>query len=273
MRADLHMHSTASDGSLTPEELIERIKEENIQLFSLTDHDTVANSDLMELLAKENKVSYMKGVEISSTYENEMVHILGYNIDTNNKELKKLIENNERLLIEKDENSIKLLIDKGFPINFQDYLEYEHNPKRGGWKSLNFLIDRGVCKDIDDFFTNIFNKKLKIAFPDFPNPRTVIKIIKNAGGVAVLAHPRYGKSKFSLNYLLESFKSMGIQGIECYHTNHSEDDIKKCVEFCENNNLIITGGSDYHGGLIEKRKLGKPEFFIQKEDLIKIINK
>lgn len=267
------MHSTASDGSLTPEELIERIKKENIKLFSLTDHDTVANSDVMEKLAIKNKISYMKGVEISSTYENEMVHILGYNIDTSNIELRKLIAENERLLNEKDEKSIQLLIKRGYPIDFDEYINYKHDPKRGGWKSLNYLIDKGICKDIDDFFANIFTKKLKINFPDFPNPRKVIKIIKDAGGVPVLAHPRYGKSKFSLNYMLDNFKSMGIQGIECYHTNHSEEEIKECIEFCRKNNLIITGGSDYHGDLIGKRRLGKPEFFINKEDLIKMINK
>lgn len=272
MRADLHMHSTASDGSLTPEELIERLKEEGIELFSLTDHDTTANSEIMERLAKKNNIKYIKGVEVSSTYEGEMFHILGYNIDVNNNELQEIINENERLLIEKDDNSIKLLVSQGFPVDFDEYLNYENDPRRGGWKSLNYLIDKGICKNIDEFFNNIFNEKRKLAFPTFADPQKVISAIKKAGGIAVLAHPRYGKSKFQLIDILNRFKNMGVDGIECSHTNHSEDEIKECIKFCNDNDLLITGGSDYHGGLIEKRKLGKPEFFINSKGIELLLN-
>ena len=172
-----------------------------------------------------------------------------------------LIENNDRLLQEKDDNSIKQLIDAGYDIDFEDYLSYEHDPSKGGWKTLNFLIDRGICKNIDEFFNKIFVGERALKYPDFPHPKEVIETIKKANGIVVLAHPKYGKSQFKLDEMLELFKNWGVDGIECYHPHHDEDTIKYLVDYCTKNNLIITGGSDYHGGLISKRSLGTPEFY------------
>lgn len=269
VRTDLHMHTIASDGTLSPKELLEEIKEKGIGMFSITDHDSIGSLEEMELLVKNEDVKFIKGVEISSLLEGEQFHILAYNFDPKNERLLSLIENNDILLREKDDNSIKQLIESGYDIDFEEYLKYEHNPVRGGWKTLNFLIDRGICKNIDEFFNEVFVGERSLKYPLFPHPKKVIEIIKEASGISVLAHPRYGKSKFDLDYILESFKLWGIEGIECYHPNHDEKNIEYLVNYSLKNNLIITGGSDYHGGLISRRALGKPKFYTR----IDLLNK
>lgn len=263
VRADLHMHTRASDGTLMPKELLKELVEKEIKLFSVTDHDSIGSLDEMKELTKDMDIKFIPGVEVSSIINGEQFHILAYNFDESNKKLVSLIENNDKLLQKKDDDSIKQLIKAGYDINFKEYLEYEHDPSKGGWKTLNFLIDSGICKNIDEFFNKIFVGERALKYPDFPHPKEVIKIIKDAGGFVVLAHPKYGKSQFELNEMLELFKDWGVQGIECYHPHHDEETIKYLVDYCTKNNLIITGGSDYHGGLISKRSLGNPKFYTE----------
>lgn len=261
VRTDLHIHTRASDGTLTPEELIKEIKEKNIELFSVTDHDSIGSIEEVRRLAQENNIKFIHGVEISSLLEGEQFHILAYNFDMKNQEFKNLIENNEKLLMKKDDDSIKMLIDHGFDLNYNEYLKYEHNPARGGWKTLNFLKDKGICNGVEEFFGKIFTGDRALKYPKFPHPKKVIEIIKNAQGIAVLAHPKYGKSKFKLEDILNWFTEWGIDGIECSHPNHDNETMELLMKYCNNNNLLITGGSDYHGGLISKRSLGNPEFY------------
>jgi len=180
VRADLHMHTRASDGTLTPKELLKEIVEKDIKLFSVTDHDSIGSLEEMQDLTEGMDIKFIPGVEVSSIINGEQFHILAYNFDKNNKELMSLIENNDRLLQEKDDNSIKQLIDAGYDIDFEDYLAYEHDPSKGGWKTLNFLIDRGICKNIDEFFNKIFVGERALKYPDFPHPKEVIETYKKS---------------------------------------------------------------------------------------------
>ncbi|SHK53686.1 hypothetical protein SAMN02745163_03996 [Clostridium cavendishii DSM 21758] len=269
LRADLHMHTRASDGTLTPKELIKQIIENNIDIFAVTDHDTIGSIEETRKLAKEHGKIFIPGVEISSLLDGEVFHILAYNFDENHKEFIDLIKNNEHLLEKKDDDSIKMLIEHGFDLDFEEYLQYEHNPMNGGWKTLNFLKEKGLCSNVNEFFTKIFVRERALEYPDFPHPKEVIEMIIKAGGVPILAHPRYGKSKFTLEETLENFKNWGVKGIECLHPHHNKDVINKLKEYCIQNNLIITGGSDYHGGLITERSLGYPEFYSRGDIFLK----
>ena len=265
IRADLHMHTRESDGTYKIEEIIKEIKQEGIEFFSITNHDTTKGIEEAQRLAKDNCLSFVPGVEISTLYEKEMFHILGYKYDLKNKEFLNFLDNNIKLLQKKDDDSINMLIEHGYDIDFQEYKNYKHDSSRGGWKTLNFLIDNGFCKDINEFFTKVFINERKLVYPEFPHPKKAIEDIKKAGGIAILAHPKYGKSKFTLKETLSMFKKWGIDGIECSHPHHSREIIEECMKYCKENNLIITGGSDFHGGLLSTRKLGKPEFYMDLE--------
>lgn len=259
MRSDLHIHTTASDGTWEPARLIAEVKRQGIEVFAVTDHDTVANLTLTARLAGEAGLRFVPGVEISTTYEGRLFHILGYGIDPDNPSLRQLLSHNTRLMTKKDDDSIKMLIEEGAALDFESYLAYDNDYTRGGWKALNFLIDSGLCNDAADFFTRLF-KGLHHVFPVFPPPREVTEIIKQAGGIAVLAHPAGSFSrKMNLESVLASFCREGIEGVEVFHPDHDQEKTVFCRDWSLQKGLYITGGSDCHGDFIESRRLGTPE--------------
>ena len=273
-RVDLHMHTNASDGTLNPEELIRDIVQNHIELISITDHDEIENVEKMKQLTKENNVSFIPRIEISSTFNGKLYHILAYGTDNTNKQLLELIDNNKKMLENRNNESIRYLIDKGYEIDIEQYENYNYDRKRGGWKTLNFLIDKGFCRDVGDYFNRLFYKEKTILFPVFSSSDEVIKVIKSAGGIPILAHPYYEKNEddVPVDERLSIFLDMGIEGVECFHPNHSKNIMKECNDWCRGKGVIITAGSDFHGGLIETRRLGTPEARIKDIYLGKLEN-
>lgn len=258
-KIDLHIHSTASDGTWMPKYIVEKAKLSNVQLISLTDHDDIANVDECEKICKDNDVNFISGVEISSTHKGESIHILGYGVDTKSNEFNKFITENRIKLENEDSKSIRALISKGYNLSYEEYEKYEHVPERGGWKALNYLIDCGLCKDVGDFFENLLKREGISGSPEFPQVEETVKVIKAAGGVPVMAHPYYSKSDIPVNERLSEFMELGIEGVECFHPNQSREISEECAEWCRKNNMIITCGSDCHGDFIKTRCIGKPE--------------
>ncbi|GAA0178641.1 PHP domain-containing protein [Clostridium sediminicola] len=256
LKVDLHIHSAASDGTWSPEKIVNEIKKAKVELFSLTDHDSIGNVEKMKKLIFSEQLNFIPGIEISSTHNENLYHILAYGTDNSNEKLRKVLNRNTILLEEKDDNAIKNLIKDGYDINFDEYVNYKHISERGGWKALNFLIDKGYCKDVSDYFTRLFAGKKDMQFPIFEETEKVINVIKNAGGVAILAHPYYVEIDTPVEKRLGTLKDIGIEGVECYHPNHSKEKIVSCVEWCRKNDMIITAGSDCHGDFIKKRKIG-----------------
>lgn len=263
MKVDLHIHTTASDGSWTPEQLISEVRQAGIRLFSVTDHDTVKNVPTAAKLAAAAGIFFLSGVEVCSTVRGQCFHILGYGIDPANRILLSLLEHNTQLMEETDENSIRKLIEDGLPLNYEEYRAYEHNPARGGWKSLSFLIDKGLCQDVGGFFRNLFTAERGISFPAFPPPADVIGAIKAAGGVAVLAHPGSGFHGMALEATLDYFAREAIQGVECFHPSHDQVITNRACAWCDRYGLLITGGSDCHGDFVPERRLGFPELTLE----------
>lgn len=263
MRADLHIHTTASDGCWTPERLLEESKKVGLEFLAVTDHDSVDNLALTAQLAKEEGLHFLPGVEISCTLEGELFHILGLGVDYRHAGLAELLASNRELMAQKDDESIKTLISRGYPLDYAHYQNYEYDPARGGWKALNFLIDQGICTGPGDFFSKLFAQE-PVPFPVFPHPEKVMKVIKEAGGVAILAHPGgnlggdLNKPNHQLAETLSHFLEIGIEGLECYHPSHTPAVIEACLNFCRKNRLLISGGSDCHGEIIPSRKLGQP---------------
>lgn len=271
MRVDLHIHTTASDGTWTPEELIEKVKALNIKLFSVTDHDTVKNVAETQQLAQKNGLKFIPGVEVSSTLNGRYFHILGYGVDIKCSKLLNLLKYNTTLMEKTDEDSIQKLIDTGITLDIDDYKAYQHNPSRGGWKSLSYLIDKGICKNIEEFFSNLFIKEKGIEFPVFPQPQEVIDIIRTANGIPVLAHPGSQFHGTTLEETLDFFKGVYIEGIECFHPSHSHETIANALKWCKRHDMIITGGSDCHGNFVPERKLGIPYITLRDLSLKNII--
>lgn len=262
-KVDLHIHSNASDGTFDPTELVDEAIEKRIKLISLTDHDEIKNIEEMKSITKNKGIAFLPGIEISSTFQGKLYHILAYGTDNNNEELIELIDYNKHLLNKRNDDSIMYLIEKGYNIDLSEYEKYEYDRKKGGWKLLNFLIEKGFCRDVGDYFGRLFYKQKTILFPVFPSIKDVVKIIKDAGGIPVLAHPYYEKDDTKVEDKLSVFIEIGIEGVECLHPNHSKEITNECLSWCKKNGDIITAGSDFHGGFIETRKMGTPEVRIK----------
>lgn len=268
MRLDLHIHTEASDGTWTPQELIGHIIAEGIGVFSLTDHDTTENCQKTAQLAKDYKshspLHYFPGVEINATLNKHNLHILGYGIDIVNKDLQALLEQNRILNEQKDRERILYLIDRGIHVSLDEYDKYKKQAGCPGCKSLAYLMKKGIFKDTGDY-VKLFKRPDGSFFSNtvYPPPEKVIAAIKAASGVPVLAHP--GKSYYgrdpvgTCKQLLEA----GIEGVECFHPSNNEGVTKELLEFCKTNNLIITGGSDCHGGIVNEDSLNSICIFLK----------
>jgi predicted metal-dependent phosphoesterase TrpH len=265
---DLHIHTNASDGTWDIKETIAMIIEKNIKYFSITDHDTFENSLKALRYIPKNK-RFVLGSEISSTYKGKEYHILAYGFDPENEALKKLLKDNQ--LIRKRYNDDLINYVKEFEVvnDISDYDNYIWDLARGGWKSLNYLIDKGVVTDLESYFELIEISQLKL---EFKSPEVVIEKIHQAGGYSILAHPSaYGEKNMKIDFL-ESWTIFGIDGIECY-SPYFEDikDANYYVKFCKEKDLMISGGSDCHGKFND-RFIGVPKVTWENTTLEKIFN-
>jgi predicted metal-dependent phosphoesterase TrpH len=270
-RVDLHIHTTASDGTWTPAETVAAVQAAGIGLFSVTDHDTAANVAETGRLAAAAGLGYLPGVEISTTLAGHLFHILGYGIDPENEALKSILAANTALMEEVDHDSVKKLAAAGLPVEYGEFCAYPHDPRRGGWKSLAYLIDKGLCTGVGDFFAKLFTAERGIVFPVFPSPAAAIAAIKAAGGVPVLAHPGSEFHGPALEDTLNMFAAENIEGVECFHLCHDAATTRRAVEWCDRHGLLITGGSDCHGDFVPARRLGVPELRLQQLRLGRLV--
>lgn len=269
-QVDMHLHTSASDGTWTAEELLDQIIAKDIKVFSITDHDTTENS-LKIINSIPNDICYVIGVEISCTYNNQEYHITAYDFDYKNVELQKILGFNMQQRNENNTKIIKYLKDIDRLKDIEDYFTYKYESNRGGWKSLNYLLDKNIVEDMRGYFEimGLSNERLC-----FKGPKEVIDIIKAAGGYSFLAHPSAYKKgeKLSLK-VLEEWKDYGISGIECYSPYlDNMEDAKYYVKFCNKNNLMISAGSDCHGEF-NNRTLGVPKITMNDVRLDFINNK
>jgi predicted metal-dependent phosphoesterase TrpH len=255
MRADLHIHTTASDGCWPPERVVAEVKARAIGLFAVADHDTVASVAPTEALACREGLAFLRGVEVSTRLDGRLFHILAYGFDPDNAALAALLRKNRANLGQANDETIRCLISVGYPIDSADYAAYEYDRTRGGWKALNFLIDHGLCSDVEDYFSIVANRPADI--PPFPHPAEAIAAIREAGGVPILAHPGASLCPHITEADLHPFLELGVAGAECYSYAHDDATTCSCLDWCARHDLLVTGGSDCHGGFVP-RELGSP---------------
>jgi predicted metal-dependent phosphoesterase TrpH len=257
MRADLHIHTTASDGCWSPEQVVTEVQARGIGLFAIADHDSAANGPPTEALARKAGLAFLYGVEVSTLLDGQIFHVLAYGFEISHPGFAALLRVNRAKLDQQNDDVIRRLLAAGYEVDLDDYAAYEYDHTRGGWKVLNFLIDRGFCTGPRDYFSELV-ASLPTEWPPFPHPAEVIAIIWQAGGVPILAHPGVSmhRTGFSEETLC-SFLDFGIGGLECYSEYHDEATTRFCLDWCDRHNLLITGGSDCHGGFVG-RELGVP---------------
>lgn len=250
---DLHIHTIASDGILSTEEVIDTSINMGLSGIAITDHDTVASLKIAEDYLKDmkNNFKFIPGIELNTDYKNSEVHILGYFIDYNNQPLlDKLIDlRNSRY--KRAEKMIEKLRSMGFLIDFQMVKKLSGNDLIGRPHIAQALVDKGYVFSVKEAFDKYISKGRPAYIPRYKfSPNEAINLIKKAGGIAVLAHPGLIKNNLIVKEIIE----MGIEGIEVYYPEHHPIQIDNYLKICEEKNLLITGGSDFHGiGLGDNR--------------------
>lgn len=256
-KVDMHMHTCASDGTWDVRELKEQLIKNNINIFSITDHDCVDNvKKMQDIIIPSDNLLFIPGTELSADYQGREYHLTLYNYDIDNQELLELINwTNQNKLNSNKEYIGTIAANKYDNISLEDFENYEYDRKRGGWKSANYMIDKGIHKDVVNHLKDVGKSGLKAKLK---NPEEVIEIAKKSGGKIFLAHPSYHYISYrmpedELNFWLE----LGIDGIECF-SPYNRDGAQYYIDFCNKNNVMISGGSDCHGSFIPSRKLGLP---------------
>lgn len=245
---DLHVHSDHSDGSFSVESLIKTAKNMGIDLFSITDHDTITSQYEAVELAEKLGINYITGLEINVVYP-QLMDILGYGVDIYNEELIEFLNRIKIFRKLRNKKMVELLAEEGFDISFDELEEKYDSTTIGRPHIAKILIKKGYGNSVSQLMNGHLsrNKKCFVERVRY-SPKESIEMIKKSGGKAFLAHPaKLMIKKSQLEHLLDELIHYGLDGIEIMHYSHSLEYIKYLYELAKNKNLLISYGSDYHG--------------------------
>ncbi len=249
MKADLHIHTFYSDGTMSPEEVVKVAKDKGLEVIAITDHNKIGSWEEFSIAVVEEGLMPIKGCEINCKYKGQVLHLLAYGFE-NTPQLMTLIHQADDEMQLMSEHLVEKLAKDYNQVSMADYEKYSYDVRQGGWKGLHYLQDRGVTKKLFDGFRLYSEYDCDFERYHFPEIKEVCEAIREAGGVSVVAHPgEYYKNleEIQLKEVLKDLKEQGIEGIECYYPTHTELMTTTCETFCDENGLIKTVGSDEHG--------------------------
>jgi len=264
VRIDLHIHSTASDGTLSPSEILSMAKSLNLGAIAITDHDTIEGSKAALRIGIPPSLKFLTGVEISASPPQSFVgsgsiHILGYSIQLDDPELNQMLGVLQESRETRNPRIINRLKNLGIDLSLDDVLKESGDGQLGRPHIAKVMLKKNYVKSIAE----AFDKYLAKGKPAYVNKYRVectkaIEIILGAGGIPVLAHPvllNYPTDKV-LEDFVRSLKSMGLKGIEVYYPEHSPAQTSYYAELAKRFDLLMTGGTDFHGSLKPELKMG-----------------
>ncbi len=261
---DLHIHSTASDGTLTPAEILALAKQLGIKAIAITDHDTVDGSKEALSLKITPGQNFLTGVEISTSFPEPFscqgsLHLLGYDIDVDNPSLNKALSKLKQARKNRNPGIIKRLKSLGMDISLNELSDKFQDTQVGRPHIAHLMKEKGFVKSIDEAFDNF----LGTGKPAYVNKyriscKEAVKTIINAAGIPVLAHP--GLIKFNADETLEDLiillKKMGLKGIEAHYPEHSNEYTAGYKKLANRFDLLVTGGTDFHGSIKPDIQMG-----------------
>jgi len=257
---DLHIHTTASDGSDSPAEVIRIAVNSGLAAIAVTDHDTVAG--IPEALEASGKLGMemLTGVELSVRISHGTLHVLGYLFDPASPELNEVLKEVQSARAARNPLILERLRDLGCPISRGELEEMGKGGQIGRPHIARAMVNRGYVRSTDEAFARYLKKGAPAYAPkSILSSEKAITTIHKAGGLAVLAHPvslEFG-TPAHLDELVAMWTEQGLDGIECYYSMHSKELINLTLSLCKKYDLVPTGGSDYHGKAKPKIMVGR----------------
>ncbi|HIJ54696.1 MAG TPA: PHP domain-containing protein [Deltaproteobacteria bacterium] len=261
---DLHIHSNASDGSLSPSDILSRVQALNLRAISITDHDTLEGSRAAASAPIPQSIKFLTGVEISaapptSTALTGSFHILGYGICLDDPALNKALVKLQAARRDRNPQIIRRLNEIGCRISLEELQEEFGKSQLGRPHIAQIMVRNGFVKTINEAFDEFIGKGGPAYIDKYRlKCSEAIQIIRNAGGIAILAHPYLLKTtdKKTLENIIITLKNMGMEGIEVYYPEHTPEDTVTYIELARQHHLLMTGGTDFHGAINPDIEMG-----------------
>lgn len=248
-RIDLHVHTNISDGSETPEGAVRYAKEHDICAIAVTDHDTTNGVKRAQAEGEKCGVEVVAGLELGCGWYGREVHMLGYDIDPDNEELRKTLDWIVEDRNERNKKMVALMAKDGIDIDLER-LHKEHPGSIIGRPHFALcLVNAGLAESVQDAFTRYIDPGRKYYIRrNFLTIEEACEKIRSAGGKAVIAHPRqYRMNEAQLNEVFTRAKAAGVSGVECRYSGYSSDEVAAYEALAKSYGFCITGGSDWHG--------------------------
>jgi predicted metal-dependent phosphoesterase TrpH len=244
MKVDLHSHSTYSDGTLEPEDLITAAHRTGITHLALSDHDSTAGLESARAKAQEYGMTIIPAIEINTLETNTAIHILGYFIDEKNETLQKSLDHHREIRVKRAQLIVDKLKHMGIRISMSDFGDRKDRAAIGRPHIADKLKEKGIVFSRQEAFDKYLSRgrSAYVAYQG-PTPQQAIEMILACKGVPVVAHPGYSVQ----GTVLEGLVKMGLQGIEVFYPSHNHDQVRNFIDTAKRMDLIATGGSDYHG--------------------------
>ncbi len=249
MSIDLHIHSTMSDGTMSPSEIVDLAHKKGLSCIALSDHDTVAGNQEAQERGDVVGLDVISGMELSVSFEESNVHLLGYLIDSENGSLLRSLHTLQEARETRNREILRILEESGIHITEKELQKVSGTGQTGRPHIAKILMEKKVVRSMDEAFEKYLGRDGSAYVSRFVlDIKSAVDVIHKAGGLAVVAHPYHLlKNDMTSGEILLRLKELGVDGIETYYPTHSRKFRKQLIKLAEKYGLLLTGGSDYHG--------------------------
>jgi len=242
--ADLHLHTSFSDGTWTPEELVLQAQKSGLACLAVTDHDTVEGCARAAAACASVNMEFISGAELTAEHEDTELHVLGYFLDTRNEKLLSEIAKFQVVRQSRIHEMVARVNELGVPLTAESVFALANCKSPGRPHVARAMAKAGFVKNLDEAFERFLKKGRPAWVPKSKiSALEAIELVHQAGGLAVMAHPGLNRT----DSIIPALVAAGMDGIECFHTKHSTAMSERYLEMADKYNLLVTGGSDCHG--------------------------